>query len=128
MFGSEQDPFDLKEEYAATDKSTLNRKQTAASNLIAPHLSLLQFLMSHFAASRLGSPTFQQIYHRLIMLTLEELLETGSHPLAREFHFQIVLFGLNVFRFCTGLDEECRWLLKDAILNAGLAWFANPPR
>ena len=118
----------MKEEYAATDKDALSKKQTAASNLIAPHLSLLQFLMSHFAASRLGSPHTQRIYHRLIMLTLEKLRVTGSHPLAREFHFQVVLFGLNVFRYCTGIDQECRWLLKDAILSAGLAWFQNPPR
>ena len=104
------------------------KRQQAAHNLIGPHLRIIQFLTSHFTASRLGSPHAQRIFHKLIRTTLNGLKHCAGHPLAREFYFQVVLFGLNVFRYCTGLDQGARWRLKDAILSAGLAWFTHQPR
>ena len=122
------DPFYLKEEFTPSDKPSLMKMQQAALNLLAPHLRLLQFLASHFNASRLGSPHSQAIFNDLIMTTLEGIKHSTGHPLAREVHFQIILFGLNVFRFCTGLDQAARWRMKDAILSAGLAWFSHQSR
>ena len=104
------------------------KKQQVALSLIAPHLRILQFLTSHFNASRLGSPHSQRIFHRLIMVTLEGLKRSAGHPLARELHFKVILFGLNILRYCTGLDQAARWRMKDAILSAGLAWFSHQPR
>ena len=104
------------------------KKQQAALSLIAPHLRLLQFLTSHFNASRLGSPHSQAVFHRLIMVTLEGLKHSAGHPLAREVHFQIVLFGLQILRYCTGLNQAEMWRLKDATLSAGLSWFNHQQR
>ena len=122
------DPFYVKEEFAPSEKAVLTKKQQAANNLIAPHLRILQFLSSHFTASRLGSPHCQRIFHRLAMVTLGRLKYCTGHPLAREFYFQALLFGLNAFKYSMGVDQAARWRLKDAVLSAGLAWFANPPR
>lgn len=122
------DPFYIKEEFAPSEKTDLMKKQQAAHNLIAPHLRLLHFLASHFNASRLGSPHSQQIFYRMIIVTLQGLKHSYAHPLAREFHFQAVLFGLNFLRHGTGMDQASRWRLKDIVLSAALAWFAQPPR
>lgn len=104
------------------------KKQQAALNLIAPHLRILQFLASHFNASRLGSPHSQRIFYKLINMTLDGLKSSAGHPLAREFHFQVVLFGLNILRHGNSPDQAARWRLKDRILSAALSWFSHPPR
>ena len=125
---SHPDPFYIKEEFAPSDKEALSRQQQAAHDLIAPHLRILQFLASHFNATRHGNPHVQKTFHRLLSVTLQALRQCTGHPLAREFHFQVVLLGLNVLRYSTGLDMAGRWRLKDAILSAGLRWFAHQPR
>lgn len=122
------DPFYIKEEFAPSEKTALMQKQQAAHNLIAPHLRILQFLSSHFNAGRLGSPSSQHIFHKLIIATLEGLKHSAGHPLAREFHFQVILFGLNILRNGTSIDRAARWRLKDTILSAALSWFSHPPR
>ena len=125
---SHTDPFYGKKEFAPSDKNATLKRQEASHNLIAPHLRVLQFLISHFNATRLGNPHTQRIFHRLIIITLECLKDSASHPLAREIHFRIILFGLDILKFCTVLDQAARWRLKDAILSAALTWFSYPPR
>ena len=97
-------------------------------NLIAPHLRVLLFLGSHFNANRLGSPHLRRIFQRLIRVTLFGLQTSTGHPLAREFHFQVVLFGLTILRYSDDLGEAARWRFKDRILSTALAWFSHPPR
>jgi phosphatidylinositol 4-kinase len=91
-------------------------------------MRLLQFLGSHFNASRLGSPNSGKVFIRLLEVTLEGLKNSTGHPLAREIRFQIVLFGLKVLRHSTALDISSRYLLKDQILSAALSWFKFAPR
>ncbi|KAL8970933.1 MAG: hypothetical protein Q9183_001291 [Haloplaca sp. 2 TL-2023] len=122
------DPFYLKEEFAPSDKEILLKRQQAAHNLIAPHLRILHFLASHFNATRLGSPHTQKIFQRMITSSLAGLRHATGHPLAREMHFQLVLFGLHVLRYSNGLAPVARWRLKDTILSAALRWFSNQPR
>lgn len=122
------DPFYVKEEFAPSEKRALMKKQQAAHDLIAPHLRILQFLSSHFNAGRLGRPNSQRIFHKLTVASLEGLKTSAGHPLAREFHFQVVLFGLNILRHVGIIDQAARWRLKDMILSAALSWFAHPPR
>ena len=122
------DPFYIKEEFAPSDKTALMKEQHAAHNQIAPHLRILQFLSSHFNAGRLGSPNTQRIFHKLIITTLVGLKTSAGHPLAREFHFQVIAFGLNILRHGTSIDQAARWRLKDMILSAALSWFSHPPR
>ena len=122
------DPFYIKEEFAPSEKAGLAKLQQAAHDMIAPHLRLLQFLNSHFHATRLGSPHSQRTFYRIIVTTLKGLRVSSAHPLAREFYFQAVLFGLNIFRHCAGLSPTARWKLKDTILSAALSWFSHPPR
>ncbi|RAL63080.1 hypothetical protein DID88_004165 [Monilinia fructigena] len=105
-----QDPFYIKEEFAPSDRTVLAKKQQAAHNMLAPHMRLLQFLSSHFNATRLA------------------LKRSTGHPLAREIRFQIVLFGLRVLRHTTTLDFPSKCRLKDKILSAALSWFTFAPR
>ena len=128
IFDSHLDPFYVKEEFAPSDKSMLAKRQQVAHNLIAPHLRILQFLASHFNATRLGSIHIQRTFYRLAITTLQVLKASKAHPLAREMHFQTVLFGISILRHCTGLDYASQWRLKDTILSGGLAWFSHSPR
>ncbi|KAF2454789.1 hypothetical protein BDY21DRAFT_351610 [Lineolata rhizophorae] len=123
-----KDPFYIKQEFAPSDKDATWKRQQFAYNLISPHFRLLQFLSSHFNATRLGTPHLQRIYDRLIHVTLDAMAETTNHPLAREVHFHIVLLGLRILRFSTSLDTADRWRLKDKILSAALRWFSFEPR
>jgi phosphatidylinositol 4-kinase len=91
-------------------------------------MRLLQFLGSHFNATRLGSPNTEKVFIRLLNVTLDALKRSTSHPLAREIRFQIILFGLKVLRHSVGLDFGARCLLKDQILSSALSWFSFPPR
>ncbi|TKA76163.1 hypothetical protein B0A49_03968 [Cryomyces minteri] len=121
------DPFYVKEEFAPTDKDTLMKRQQLAHNLTAPHFRLLQFLSSHFNATRLCNPYVERAYHRLMRITLSAMKHTTSQPLAREVHFHVVLLGLRILRHSTSLDTGASWRLKDQILSAGLVWFYRPP-
>ncbi|KAL8831982.1 MAG: hypothetical protein Q9191_000544 [Dirinaria sp. TL-2023a] len=123
-----KDPFYVKEEFAPSDKNVLFKRQQAAHDLIAPHLRILQFLASHFNATRLSSPHLQRVFHRIIVATLEGLQHCTGHPLAREVHFQIIMLALSVLRHSTALHAEARWKFKDSILSAALRWFSHPPR
>lgn len=91
-------------------------------------MRLLQFLGSHFNASRLGSPHTEKTFLRLLNVTLDGLAQTTGHPLARELRFQIVLFGLKIIKHVTALGFRPRCLLKDKILSAALSWFTFAPR
>jgi phosphatidylinositol 4-kinase A len=91
-------------------------------------MRLLQFLGSHFNATRLSNPHIEKAYLRLLNITLEALKRSTSHPLAREIRFQIVLFGLKVLRHSTTLDSAAKCFLKDQILSAALSWFSFAPR
>lgn len=122
------DPFYVKEEFAPTNWEAISRRQHLTNNLIAPHLRLTHLLASHFSASRLLAPSVEHIYSRLMYVTMLTMKHISSHPLTREVHFQIVLLAAKVLRFSAHLDPTARWRLRDAILSAGLAWFAMPPR
>jgi phosphatidylinositol 4-kinase len=125
---SHYDPFNIQQEFAPSDRELIAKRQHAAYDMIAPHLRVAQFLSSHFNATRLGTPSIQRVYYRLINITLDALMDSKSHPLGREAHFHIVLLGLRILRFSTGLDSSILWRFKDRLLSAGLAWFATPPR
>ncbi|ORY12140.1 phosphatidylinositol 4-kinase-like protein STT4 [Clohesyomyces aquaticus] len=121
------DPFLGKQEFAPTDKETLMKRQQQIYNIIAPHFRLLQFLSSHFNASRLSNPDIEQVYSRLMHITLDALSSGSPQPLAREAYFHIILLGLRIIRHCTTLPNAIKWRLKDRILTVGLAWFAKAP-
>ena len=122
------DPFYVKEEFAATDREVLARRQQAVHDIIAPHYRIIQFFQSHFNAIRLGSAYTQRTFGRVVSATLAGLMNSVGHPLTREVHFQMILFAITVVRFGTRLDGGKLWRLKDLILSASLRWFAHPPR
>lgn len=125
---SHNDPFYIKAEFAPSDRAALSKREQAARNLLSPHMRLLQFLGSHFNATRLGSPHVEKAFLRLLNITLEGLMHSTGHPLSREIRFQIVLFGLKVLRYSTALDATTGYNLKDQILSAALSWFCFAPR
>jgi phosphatidylinositol 4-kinase len=122
------DPFYGKQEFAATDKESLSKRQQQIYNLIAPHFRLLQFLSSHFSASRLSKPDVERVYVRLIHVTLDAASAGCAQPLAREAYFHIILLGLKIARHCTTLADAIKSRLLGRILTAGLAWFAQAPQ
>ncbi|KAJ5097583.1 hypothetical protein N7456_008304 [Penicillium angulare] len=122
------DPLHTKIELLPTDKALMLREQESAQNTLSPHLRVLQFFESHFNAIRLGNLQDQQLFCRLISSTVVGLAKTGCHPLAREIHFRIVLFGLNILKHFSPRNKAASWKLKDQILSAALSWFKHPPR
>lgn len=122
------DPFFLKEEFAPSDLEALGKRKQVVHNLLSPHSRLLQFLSSHFNATRLGSPDTQTVFVRLLDVTLEEMNKATPHPMARELRLQLVLFGLKVLRTATTIGPVSQWRLKDKLLSAALSWFRNAPK
>ncbi|KAJ5898628.1 hypothetical protein N7504_008916 [Penicillium tannophilum] len=122
------DPLHTQIELLPTDKALMLQKQEAAQNTLSPHLRVLQFFESHFNAIRLGNLQDQQLFGRLISSTVVGLSKTQCHPLAREIHFRIVLFGLSVLKHFSPRNPAASWKLKDQILSAALSWFRYPPR
>ncbi|KAK3065796.1 phosphatidylinositol-4- kinase, partial [Teratosphaeriaceae sp. CCFEE 6253] len=122
-----QDPFYVKEEFAPSNWAAISKRQQLVHNLIAPHLRLTQLLSSHFSAAHLTSRSVERVYARLMRTTLSAVRHAVTHPLAREMHFQILLLALRVLTESTRLEIDTQWRLKDAIISAGLAWFATPP-
>ncbi|KAL2010126.1 hypothetical protein VTN00DRAFT_5933 [Thermoascus crustaceus] len=122
------DPLFTKIELLPTDKSLLLKKQQKAHNIVSPHFRILQFFESHFNAIRLGCIHTQRVFSRLISATLVGLQDTKGHPLAREIHFRIILFGLSVLKYSAIQSSTAQWKLKDQLLSAALSWFKHPPR
>ncbi|CAN8098770.1 unnamed protein product [Discula destructiva] len=122
------DPFYVKEEFAPSDRDALVKRRQLVHNLLSPHTRLLQFLSSHYNATRLGSPDTQTSFVRLLDVTLEELKKATPHPMARELRLQIVLFGLKVLRTSTTIGPVSQWRLKDKLLSAALSWFCHAPK
>ncbi|USW57559.1 Putative phosphatidylinositol 3-/4-kinase, catalytic domain, protein kinase-like domain superfamily [Septoria linicola] len=122
------DPFYIKEEFAPSSWEQTKRREKITQDLVAPHLALTHFLSSHFNASRLTSTSVERVYGRLMRITLAQMKQSVNQPLAREVHFHIILLALNILQHCTSFGATTQWRLKDAILSAGLAWFANPPK
>lgn len=122
------DPFYVKQEFAPSDKGATIKRQQQAYNIIAPHFRLLQFLSSHFNATRLSDPDIEKVYLRLMHITLDSMGTCAGHPLAREAYFHIILLGLRILCHFTSLRNAVKWRLKDRILSAGLAWFATAPK
>ncbi|KAM5451275.1 Phosphatidylinositol 4-kinase stt4 [Microsporum audouinii] len=123
-----KNPFMTKLESLPSDKEAIVRRHRKAQNVISPHLLILQFLESHFNASRLGNLHIQQVFRRLVSETLIAMRDSTAHPLAREIHFHVILFSLKVLHSCSGQSNVGSWKLKDQILSAGLSWFSHSPR
>ena len=122
------DPFYVKEEFAPTDRAATAKRQQVTHDLIAPHYRLVQFLSSHFHATRLCFPSMERTFHRFARTTLTAVRQSAGQPLAREVHFQILLLTLRILGHSTTSDDAARWTLKDQILSTGLKWFAMHPR
>lgn len=125
---SHPDPFFLREELAPSDLEGIAKQRQHVHNILSPHSRLIQFFGSHFNATRLGSPDVQQIFLRLLDVTLDAVTTAYHHPMARELRYQIVHFGLKVLRVCTTMSHIAQRRLKEKILTAGLSWFRVAPR
>lgn len=125
----DKDPFFVKMEFSPSDSTSMAKHQQHAHNMLAPHTRLLQFLRSHFNATRLGSVDIQRAFLRMLDVTLDAMKTlANTHPMARELWFQTVLFGLHVLRNSSTISHIAQWRLKDKILSAALNWFASSPK
>jgi phosphatidylinositol 4-kinase A len=122
------DPFFLKKEFAPSDMETVSKRREMVHNLLSPHARLLQFLASHFNATRLGSPDIQRVFLRLLDVTLDAVRDATPHPLAREIRLQLSLLSLRVLRASRTIGTVAETRLKDKILSAALGWFKFAPR
>ena len=122
------DPFFLRQEFAPSDNAALAKRKQLVHNLLASHSRLLQFLSSHYSATRLGSPDTHHFFLRLLDVTLEAIKDSAPHPMAREIRFQVILFGLKVLNTSTTMSTVAQYRLKDQILSGGLGWFNAPAR
>ncbi|KIH86276.1 phosphatidylinositol 4-kinase [Sporothrix brasiliensis 5110] len=123
---TDPDPFFVEMQFAPTDSASVTKRGQHVHNLLGPHTRLLQFLQSHFNATRLGSVDVQKSFLRMLDVTLDAVKTTGKpHPIARELWFQIILFGLRVLRFSSTISSIAQWRLKDKILSAALSWFSG---
>lgn len=122
------DPFFLKEEFAPSELEALSKKKQLVHDILSPHARLLQFFVSHFNATRHGSPDIQRVFLRMLSLTLDAMKQCASHPMARELRFAIILFGLRILKTSTTLKPAEQWRLKEKLLSAGLSWFRYSPR
>jgi phosphatidylinositol 4-kinase A len=121
------DPFYQKEEFAPSDKATLQYMVQLAQTTISPHLRLIHFFQSHFNAIRLGSDNTQRTFIRIMVKTLKALLTIKGHPLLRELHFQVISFALHLLRFSTCFTKLSLWTFKDLVISVALSWFRSPP-
>lgn len=121
------DPFFLRNEFAPSDSASVSKRRQLVHNLLAPHTRLLQFLSSHYNATRLGNADTHHIFLRLLDVTLDSIKDSTPHPMAREIRFQAVLLGLGVLKTCTVMGAIAQWRLKDMIVSAALGWFNAPP-
>ncbi|KAI2814833.1 hypothetical protein CBS115989_8198 [Aspergillus niger] len=122
------DPMFSKIELLPSDKALMAKNQQKSQGILTPHFQLLQFFESHFAAVRLANFQVKSLFGRLVDKTSVGLLHASGHPLARELHFRIVLFGLRVLKDSRLPDRNLEWKLKDQILSAALTWFRHPPK
>ncbi|GAB1191470.1 hypothetical protein APSETT444_000649 [Aspergillus pseudonomiae] len=122
------DPLYAKIELLPTDKALMLQEQQKAHKFLSPHSHVLQFFESHFSAIQLGNLQDQQLFCRLVGKTSVGLMQTSGHPLSRELHFRIILFGLRVLKHFSSADTASSWKLKDQLLSAALGWFRHPPR
>ncbi|KAK0737694.1 hypothetical protein B0T21DRAFT_286505 [Apiosordaria backusii] len=122
------DPFFQRQEFAPSDSAAMAKRKQTVHNLLAPHSRLLQFLSSHYNATRLGNPDTHHMFLRLLDITLEAVKHSTLHPMAREIRFQLVLLGLRVLKTSSTMGAIAHYRLKDQILSAGLGWFDAPPR
>lgn len=130
VFSSEvvyTNPFYNKQEFAPSDRVLLSKKVQMTHDRLAPHRRLIQFLGSHFNATRLGSQNIERIFLRILDVSLDGLRHAMAHPLAREIRFQLILLCLNIMKNSVMVNGQVKAYSKDAILSAALAWFSNSP-
>ena len=142
---SYDDPFFHSVQYSPTDKEEINRGMVNAKRLLAPHILILQMLISRLQAARYRRPGLMFLVQRLVLISAWAhwytrffsfhflsclrvyLLFGGStHPLAREARFSFLLFGFETLR-CSNLDVDCENALRDPLYSTAFAWFSVRP-
>jgi phosphatidylinositol 4-kinase len=145
FFDSYDDPFFHSVQYSPTDKEEINRGMVNAKRLLAPHVLILQMLISRLQAARYRRPGLMLLIQRLVLISARAhrymrfvsfyflscpcvyLLFGGStHPLAREARFSFLLFGFETLR-CSNLDADCENALRDPLYSTAFAWFSVRP-
>jgi len=143
--GSYDDPFFHPIKYSPTDKEGIGRGMASAKRLLAPHVLILQMLISRFQAARYRRPGLMLIIQRLVLISarahrymrsvflyppcyarIHTRFVGSTHPLAREARFSFLLFGFEALR-CSSLDAYCENALRDPLYSAAFAWFSVRP-
>ena len=145
FFDSYDDPFFHQIKYSPTDKEEIDQGMASAQRLLAPHVLILQMLISRFQAARYRRPGLMLLIQRLVLISARAhrymrfvsflvgmilrfhiVFVDSTHPLAREARFSFLLFGFETLR-CSSLDGYCENALRDPLYSAAFAWFSIRP-
>lgn len=66
---SYDDPFFHPIKYSPTDKEEIDRGMASAKRLLAPHVLILQMLISRFQAARYRRPGLMLLIQRLVLIS-----------------------------------------------------------
>jgi phosphatidylinositol 4-kinase len=69
FFDSYDDPFFHQIKYTPTDKEEIDRGMASAKRLLAPHVLILQMLISRFQAARYRRPGLMLLIQRLVLIS-----------------------------------------------------------
>lgn len=96
-------------------------------DIISPIVMIFQLTASQFQAGRFSNTTVEKIHLRNIQVIYQAIHTASNQPLSRELQFRLVIAISRVNQAAISLDDEQKWLLKDAALSLGLKWFAQQP-
>ncbi|KAK9458076.1 hypothetical protein V1511DRAFT_465025 [Dipodascopsis uninucleata] len=121
------DPIlNCKMEYSPSSKEEIAHDARIAISNFAPHLYIINMLISHFHSSKFQSGHVFEMFERSVRIALINMKNASMHPLSRETRFSIILFSLQLLDGYNSLSSQRCTFLKNLTLTAALTWFAKP--
>lgn len=122
-----EDPFIRPIEYAATDKTLIDRMMYAGRRLLSPHAQLLQMLLSRFQSVRYRRSGLILVFTRLILRSTRAHASFSTNAMAREGRFAFLIFGFEILK-SSKMDIYAEKQLRDGLYKTAFSWFAARPQ
>ncbi|SCU90320.1 LANO_0D08328g1_1 [Lachancea nothofagi CBS 11611] len=113
-------------QYAPYNKKEINARAHSASKSLQPHMLIIRFLTSHFEGTMFDSLHLLQIFTKICLQGLTNLVKASSHPFARMARNELLNFGVLVFSI--NVKHKTRYVpdISRALVNGALSWFEKP--